>query len=72
MNVFDYSRSELEFMIDEWVICRKNSKRNRDIFKRALLDGESQEQIAEQFDMSTRQIQNIIYACQRQLFPHLK
>jgi len=71
MNVFDYSRSELEFMIDEWVICRKNAKRNRDILKRALLDGESQESIAEYFGLSTRQVQNIIYKTKEMLFKHL-
>lgn len=67
----DYSVDELNILISQWVRGR-NAARNREIFRMSFIDGVPQEQIAEQFDMSTRQIQNIIYACQRQLFPHLK
>ncbi len=67
----DYTVDELNHAINQWVRGR-NAKRNREIFRMSFIDGVPQEQIAEQFDMSTRQIQNIIYACQRQLFPHLK
>lgn len=67
----DYTVDELNHAIDQWVRGR-NALRNREIFRMSFIDGVPQEQIAEQFDMSTRQIQNIIYACQRQLFPHLK
>ena len=67
----DYTVDELNHAINQWVRGR-NALRNREIFRMSFIDGIPQEQIAEQFDMSTRQIQNIIYACQRQLFPHLK
>ena len=67
----DYTVDELNHAINQWVRGR-NAKRNREIFRMSFIDGVPQEQIAEQYDMSTRQIQNIIYACQRQLFPHLK
>ncbi len=67
----DYTVDELNHAINQWVRGR-NALRNREIFRMSFIDGVPQEQIAEQFDMSTRQIQNIIYACQRQLFPHLK
>ena len=67
----DYTVDELNHAIDQWIRGR-NALRNREIFRMSFIDGIPQEQIAEQFDMSTRQIQNIIYACQRQLFPHLK
>ena len=67
----DYTVDELNHAIDQWIRGR-NALRNREIFRMSFIDGVPQEQIAEQFDMSTRQIQNIIYACQRQLFPHLK
>ena len=58
-------------MINQYVRGRK-ATRNREIFRLSFIDGIPQEEIAEQFDMSTRQIQNIIYACQNQLFPHLR
>ncbi len=67
----DYTVDELNHAINQWIRGR-NALRNREIFRMSFIDGIPQEQIAEQFDMSTRQIQNIIYACQRQLFPHLK
>lgn len=67
----DYTVDELNHAINQWIRGR-NALRNREIFRMSFIDGIPQEQIAEQFDMSTRQIQNIIYACQNQLFPHLK
>ena len=67
----DYTVDELNHAINQWIRGR-TALRNREIFRMSFIDGIPQEQIAEQFDMSTRQIQNIIYACQRQLFPHLK
>lgn len=71
MNLEDYSRSELEHAIDEWVILHRHSERNRKILKRYILDGICFEPLAEEFDMSVRQIKNIIYKSQEQLFKHL-
>jgi DNA-directed RNA polymerase specialized sigma24 family protein len=70
MKYPDYPRSQLEHLIDEWIIG-KNSIRDKEILKLALLDGISQERIAEQFGLSTRQVQNIIYKTQERLFKHL-
>lgn len=67
----EYSRNELEYMIDQWVICHKHAERNRAILKRSLLDGICFERLAEEFDMSVRQIKNIVYKSQEQLFKHL-
>lgn len=67
----EYSRPELEQLIDHWVICRKHSERNRAILKRSLLDGICFEPLAEEFDLSVRQVKNIVYAAQEQLFRHL-
>lgn len=69
-KLVEYSRSQIEYIVDEWVIG-KNAKRDREIFKLALLDGISQEQIAEMYGLSTRQVQNIIYKIQRKLYDHL-
>lgn len=50
------SNSELSAFIDEWV----NSKRNRDILKERLIDGVKISDLAEKYELSERQIKNII------------
>lgn len=70
-DLSEYSRSDLEHAIDEWVILRRHSERNRKILKRYMLDGICFEPLAEEFDMSVRQIQNIVYKTQEQLFKHI-
>ena len=70
-DLSQYSRSELEYAIDQWVICHKRAERNRAILKRSLLDGICFEPLSEEFDMSVRQIKNIVYKSQEQLFKHL-
>ena len=65
------SVDEINHMIDQYIYGRK-AQRNREIFRESFVDGVPQEQIAEEYGLSVRQVQNIIYACQRQLFPHLK
>lgn len=70
-DISNMSRSELEYAIDEWVICRKHSERNRKILKRSLLDGIPFEPLAEEFDMSVRQIKNIVKESKSQLFKHI-
>ena len=49
-------RSECEKLIDEWCFNEKYRK----ILKRRFLDEVRLEPLAEEFDMSVRQIQNII------------
>ena len=71
MRLEDYSRSDLEHAIDEWVILRRHSERNRQILKRYMLDGICFEPLAEEFGMSVRQVQNIVYKTQEQLLIHL-
>lgn len=56
----DISRSKVESAIDEWIIG-KHAERNRQILKRRMLDGICFEPLAEEFDMSVRQIKNIVY-----------
>lgn len=63
----DYSRSELTEAIDEWVLNEKY----RAILKRRLIDGICFEPLAEEFDMSVRQIKNIVYKSQEKVFRHL-
>lgn len=66
----EISRSELENLIDEWIIGR-NAERDRKILKRRLLDGICYEPLAEEFELSVQQTKNIVYKCQNKLFKHL-
>ena len=56
MENYDLSRSEWENLIDEWIVGR-NAERNRQILKRRLLDGITYERLAEEFDMSTQNME---------------
>jgi len=67
MIMKDYSRSELSSAIDEWILNEKHRK----ILKRRLLDGICFEPLAEEFDMSVRQIKRIVYKAQEKLFRHI-
>ena len=70
-DLSEYSRSDIEHVIDEWIILRRHSERNRQILKRYLLDGIPFEPLSEEFGMSVRQVQNIVYKTQEILFKHL-
>lgn len=70
MRMIEYSRSELDAHIDEWIIG-SHAERNRRILKRRLLDGLTYERLAEEFDLSVRQVKNIVYKCEERLFTHI-
>lgn len=63
----DYSRTEILFLIDEYILNEKHRK----IMYRRLIDGICYEPLAEEFDMSVSQIKRIIYKCQDKIFKHL-
>lgn len=63
----EYSRSELENGIDEWILNEKH----RAILKRRLIYGICFEPLSEEFDMSVRQIKRIVYKSQETLFRHI-
>ena len=63
----DYSNSDISAAIDEWV----HSERDRAILKRRLIDGIVFETLAEEFDLSVRQIKTIVYKAQERVFWHL-
>lgn len=65
------SRSEIESLIDEWIIGR-NAQRDRQIIKRRLIDGICFEPLAEEFELSVRQVKNIVYKSERIIFTHIK
>ena len=63
----DYSSTELNTAIDEWILNEKH----RAILKRRLIDGICFEPLAEEFDMSPRQVKRIVYKSQEVLFRHI-
>ena len=67
VNESDLSRSDWENLIDQWIF----SERDRSMLKRRLLDGITYEKIAEEFDMSTRQVKRIIPKAEEKLFKHI-
>ena len=64
MNFENMTRSEISRLIDERVF----HERNRKILKRRLLDGIHFEPLAEEFDLSVRQVKNIVYKAEERLF----
>lgn len=68
MRFDDMSRTEIEFLIDEWI----HKERDRQILKRRLLDGICYEPLAEEFDLSVRQVKNIVYKAEERLFSKAK
>ena len=65
--MMEYTNSQIRELIAEYI----HSERDRRILERRLIDGVIFEKLAEEFDMSDRQIRRIIYKLQEQLFRHL-
>ena len=66
----DYSRTEIEAAINEYIIG-KNAERDRRVIYRRLIDGICYEPLAEEFDLSVRQIKRIVYKCEDIIFRHI-
>lgn len=66
--MIDLPNSEINRLIDEWV----HNERNRLILKRRLIDGICFEPLSIEFDMSVRQIKNIVYKSEKILYKHIK
>ena len=67
MKLDDLSTTQIRTLIDEWI----KSERDREILRRRLLDGICYEPLAEEFDLSTRQVKNIVYKCEKILLRHM-
>lgn len=63
VGALNVSCSEWDSLIDEWVF----NERNRSILKRRIIDGLTYENLAEEFDMSVRQIKKIVKTETQQL-----
>jgi DNA-directed RNA polymerase specialized sigma24 family protein len=65
--VRDYTNSEIQHIIDEWI----HSKKDREILHLRLIDGLTIEELAERFDRSPRQMQRIVNRLQTIVFLHI-
>lgn len=59
--------AEIEHRISDRIVGR-HAARNRDILRRRLLDGVIYEKLAEEFELSVRQIKNIVYKSENRIF----
>lgn len=65
-NTPDLSRTEIENLIDEWIL----NQRDREILKRRLIDHILFDDLSEEFDLSVRRIKTIVYKGQEKIFRH--
>lgn len=57
------SNHDLSQYIDDWI----KSERDRKIMKRRIIDGITHEKLAEEFELSPKQIQRIVSKCSQLL-----
>lgn len=67
MSFDEVPNSKVIEVIDEWI----KSERDRKILKRRLIDGIYFEPLAEEFDLSVRQVKNIVYRSEVKLLKHI-
>ena len=67
VDLSDVKNSDIANAIDEYI----HSERDRKILKRRLIDGICYEPLADEMDMSVRQIKNIVSKAEAKLFKHL-
>ena len=65
--MMEYSNSEITRIINEYI----HHERNRKLLLRRYCDGITLEALAEEFDLSVRQVKNIIYKNEDVIFKHL-
>lgn len=63
----DYSNAEISALIDDHI----HNERNRKILKRRFIDGVCFEPLAEEFDLSVRQVKNIVYKSMDRLIRYM-
>ena len=62
----EYSNSQIRDLIHEYI----HSERDRRILERRLIDGITFERLAEEFEMSPRQIRTIVHKNEITLYKH--
>lgn len=63
-----YTNSQIAAIIDEYI----HSERDRKILKRRFIDGICYDPLAEEFDLSVRQVKNIVYKSEKLLIKYIK
>lgn len=63
----EYSRSQIENLIDEWIL----NERDRSLLKRRMIDGIRYEPLAEEFNLSVRHTKRLVYKLQERIFKHM-
>lgn len=63
----EYRNSQMRALIEDCI----HSERDRRILTRRLIDGITFERLAEEFDLSVRQVKNIVYKNEQALFKHI-
>lgn len=66
--MIEYSNSEITKIINEYI----HNERNRKLLLRRYIDGITLESLAEEFELSVRQVKNIIYNNEDVILKHLK
>ena len=66
-NDLEFSRSQWESKIDEWIF----NEEDRKMLKRRLLDGIVFERLAEEFNLSVDQTKKRVYRAEKNLFKRL-
>ena len=66
-EMIEYTNTQIAKVIDEYI----HNERNRKILKRRYIDGICLEPLAEEFDLSVKQIKNIIYKNEDVIIKHL-
>ena len=64
----EYTNSRIRELIAEHI----HSERDRKILERRLIDGIVFEKLAEEFDMSPRQVRNVVHKSKCILFRHIR
>ena len=64
----EYTNSRIRELIGEYI----HNERDRSILERRLIDGITFERLAEEFQMSVRQIKTIVHREEEILFRHVK
>ena len=65
--MINYTNSNISQVIDEHI----HSERDRKILKRRYIDGICFEPLAEEFNLSVRQVKTIVYKAEKQLIKYL-
>lgn len=65
-------KDQLEHAIDQWIVLSLNAKRDREIMRRRLIDGETVDGLAREYYLSADAIRQIIEKWTETVFEHIK